>query len=80
MRLDRLILNCQEVDEINELNDDTDLLSDCDYDSLSLIQLLVKIEDEFGIKVPDEQLDIQYLRKYIWWKDLVLRSENKDEK
>lgn len=36
--------------------DDTKLIEDLDYDSVDLIQLLVDIEDEFGISLDDEYM------------------------
>ena len=39
-----------------KLNDDEDLLSAGILDSLAILQLVAFIEDQFGIKVPDEDV------------------------
>ena len=39
-----------------KLNEDEDLLSAGILDSLAILQLVAYIEDQFGIKVPDEDV------------------------
>ena len=70
--LDKLISQNHNIGLINEYNDETDLISDCDYDSLSIIQLVVQIEETFQIELPDEFLDLDYLRSYSWWKKYLI--------
>jgi methoxymalonate biosynthesis acyl carrier protein len=41
---------------------DADLLSTGVLDSLALIQLLVHLEDEFGVKIALDQIEIEDLR------------------
>lgn len=53
------------VDLFPELNDDKniidklDLLNDCSMDSLTFISLIIAIETEFNITIPDESLNIE---------------------
>ena len=53
----------------------TDLISDLGFDSLSLIRLVVDIEIEFGISVPDEFMRQDNIRKfgniYRWVEKLI---------
>lgn len=37
---------------------DTDLLADAGLDSFSTMQVIVFLEEEFGIQVPEDQFDI----------------------
>ncbi len=36
---------------------DSDLMEDFDADSLDLVDLVMSVEDEFGVEVPDEAAD-----------------------
>ena len=39
------------------IREDTDILEDLGADSLDLVELLTSLEDEFGIEVPDEDVE-----------------------
>jgi acyl carrier protein len=41
------------VDE-NEITDDASFQEDLDADSLDLVELIMELEDQFGIKISDE--------------------------
>ena len=41
------------VDE-GEITDDASFQDDLDADSLDLVELIMELEDNFGIKIPDE--------------------------
>lgn len=45
-----------DVDE-SELTNDTDLQEDLGADSLDVVDLLMSIEDEFEIEIPDEEIE-----------------------
>ncbi len=75
--LDRLILGENEYLEegqVNELNMFTDLINDLSYDSLSIIQLVVQVEEAFDLEILDEDLDFAKLRKYEWWVELITKE------
>lgn len=42
--------------EIESITDDTKLIEELEYDSIALIQLLVDIEDEFGVDLSNDDL------------------------
>ena len=44
-----------DVDE-DSLQNDTDLQDDLGADSLDVVDLLMSIEDEFDIEIPDEEI------------------------
>ncbi len=48
----------------NDIQDDTDLISDLGFDSVKLIQLVVDIENKFGFEFQDEDLSFEILSKY----------------
>lgn len=56
-----LIIRCS--DECTDVNivEDTNLLVDLAYSSLNLIELIVEIEGEFDIEIPDEDLNVERL-------------------
>ncbi len=45
-----------DVDE-SSLQNDTDLQDDLGADSLDVVDLLMSIEDEFEIEIPDEEIE-----------------------
>ena len=45
-----------DVDE-DKITADTDLQEDLGADSLDVVDLLMSIEDEFGVEVPDEEIE-----------------------
>lgn len=45
--------NTSEVFENIKISDDTRLLEDLGFDSVSLMQLIIEIEEEFGIEFSD---------------------------
>jgi methoxymalonate biosynthesis acyl carrier protein len=53
---------------------DADLLSTGVLDSLALIQLLVHLEDEFGVKIALDQIEIEDLRSTYSIARLIART------
>lgn len=43
--------------EENKVTADTDLQEDLGADSLDVVDLLMSIEDEFGVEVPDDEIE-----------------------
>lgn len=50
------ILAKQLRKDINKVQLDSSIKADLGADSLDILQLLMKIEDDYGIVIPDEQL------------------------
>lgn len=46
--------------DINDIDEDTDIMDDLGADSLDIVEMLQIIEDDFGIVIPDE--DVQSLK------------------
>lgn len=63
-RLDNIIKQIDQSIDVNDLNEFTDLLVDYNFDSLSIISLIVEIEEEFKIQYPDEYLVLDEMRYY----------------
>ena len=42
--------------DVATINDDSNILEDLDADSLDIVEMLMGIEDTFGINVPDEDV------------------------
>ncbi len=40
-----------------DINEDSNLVDDLDADSLTVIDLVMCLEDEFGIEVPDDEVE-----------------------
>ena len=40
--------------DANEINEEASFQEDLDADSLDLVELIMELEDQFGIKIPDE--------------------------
>ncbi len=41
----------------NTLSMETDMLNDLDADSLDVVDVVMSLEDEFGIEIPDEAIE-----------------------
>lgn len=73
-KLQELIVSSGEDVDFNKINEDTDLVRDFNFDSISLIQLVVNIEKTFNIEINDEDLVIEKLSQY---RELVMMLEEK---
>ena len=54
------ILSKQLRVDINDINDNTNIMDDLGADSLDIVEMLQTIECDFGLNIPDE--DVQGLR------------------
>ena len=65
----KAILSEQFDVEEDSITPDTNLSEDLEADSLDVVDLLMSIEDEFEIEVPDEEIEniktVDQLAKYI---------------
>lgn len=43
--------------EMDEISLDSDLREDFDADSLDMVDLVMDVEDEFGVEVPEDAMD-----------------------
>ena len=59
MVLEKLIeLLCEQLDiETDEVNENTDIVADLGADSLDVVDLVMTLEDEFDIEIPDEDIE-----------------------
>ena len=48
----------------DKINETTNLLSDLGFDSIQIVQLIVEVEEQFGIEISDDDLDIANLSIY----------------
>ena len=62
-------INAREV----EISDDTDLFKDLGFDSLDMVELVLEIEREYDIKIPDYEIT----EKSITFKDVKDYIEQK---
>ena len=45
------------IDDLDELTLDTSLKDDLNADSLDAVEVIMALEDEFGIEIPDEEAE-----------------------
>ena len=62
-----------------ELNDDTDLIVDALFDSITIIECVVEIELLFEIEFEDKFLSIDYIKNYKWLVDYIQEKVNEKE-
>lgn len=43
--------------KIEDIRDDASFIEDLGADSLDIVDMIMKLEEEFGISIPDEDLD-----------------------
>ena len=49
---------CDQLDlEEDKVTMDSDIMEDFEADSLDVVDLVMSIEDEFGVEVPDDQIE-----------------------
>ena len=55
--------------EVSEITPDTDIINDLGADSLDVVEILMTIEDTYGITIPDDEVQnlrtINLLKAYI---------------
>ena len=73
------IINENSVVKIDKktFNNDIDLMDDLGMSSLSFVSLMISIEEEFEIEIPDEYMMIDKLRKYCKLKECILEQMQK---
>ncbi len=67
----KLISDATKID-ISKINMETSFVDDLNLDSLDIVELMMKMEDEFGVEIPEE--DAEGLKTV---KDIVLYLEKK---
>ena len=55
-RIRDIILEQLQVEE-SDVNMDTNLMKDLSADSLDAVEIIMAIEDEYGIEIPDEEAE-----------------------
>lgn len=55
-RLGRLLVDELGLDA-GKIRDDAEFEGDLEVDSLGVVELLMAMEDEFGVKIPDEEAE-----------------------
>lgn len=55
-KIKAIIVDKLDVDE-SKVNMDTDILKDLEADSLDAVEVILGIEEEFGLEIPDEAAD-----------------------
>ena len=54
----RLIISEQlSIDDVDTITLDTSLTEDLEADSLDAVEVIMALEDEFGIEIPDEEAE-----------------------
>ena len=57
------------IDDVDTITLDTSLTEDLEADSLDAVEVIMALEDEFGIEIPDEEAEhfktIGYICKFI---------------
>ncbi len=71
-RVKKIIEEQLMVDE-SEITDDATFIEDLGADSLDVVEMIMELEDEFGIEIPDEEAEklttvgeaIEYIRRLV---------------
>ncbi|CCQ93567.1 acyl carrier protein [[Clostridium] ultunense Esp] len=57
-RVKNIIINTLEIDEVASITMGTSIMDDLDADSLDAVEVMMALEDEFDIEIPDEDAEI----------------------
>ena len=52
-----IIADHLEIEEVEDIKPETSLMDDLDADSLDPVEIMMDIEDEFDIEIPDEDAE-----------------------
>lgn len=65
MKLKEIIVRISKKEIMeNLITKDLDLISDLDFDSMQIVELIVETENEFNIIIEDEDMDLEILSKF----------------
>lgn len=53
----KIIANQLGVEDVSEITRTTSLMNDLEADSLDAVEIIMEIEDEFGIEIPDDEAE-----------------------
>ncbi len=56
-RIRELIAEQLGIDDLDTIEKNTSLMNDLDADSLDAVEIIMAIEDEFGVEIPDEEAE-----------------------
>ena len=56
-RVRDIIAEQLDVDEVEEITEETSLMADLEADSLDAVEIMMALEDEFDITIPDEDAE-----------------------
>lgn len=56
-KVKELIAEQLGVDDLDSITPTTSLMNDLEADSLDAVEIVMAIEDEFGIEIPDEEAE-----------------------
>lgn len=63
--LKRVIIDIKGANiSLEEIQDDFNLIDDMGFDSLKMIELIIKIEEVFNIQLDDNELEIETLSNF----------------
>ncbi|MBU5439965.1 acyl carrier protein [Tissierella sp. MSJ-40] len=52
-----IITDQLEIDDVESITMDTSLMNDLEADSLDAVEIMMELEDEFNITIPDEDAE-----------------------
>ena len=73
-KLTDIIITYSGKNNLKEINDNTILILDLEYDSINLIQMIIEIEKEFNIEFEDEDFILEKISNYSVLKKSILRK------
>lgn len=52
-----IIASTLEIDDVEGITMETSIMNDLEADSLDAVEIMMAIEDEFGVEIPDEDAE-----------------------
>lgn len=56
-RVKNIIINTLDIDDVEAITVETSIIDDLDADSLDAVEVMMALEDEFSIEIPDEDAE-----------------------
>lgn len=74
--LKQLVLNITQLKlSPEQVSDNANLFNDCGLDSTSVVDLVVRLEEEFGISIDEDELDVRLFQDLSNLASLVERKQ-----
>ena len=56
-KIKEIIVEQLEIEDVGTIKETTSLINDLEVDSLDIVEIIIAIEEEFDVEIPDEEAE-----------------------